>query len=74
MGVPGPALGEMQSEAARRAGEAVNGVDKTYQCGGGMLYHLDDACWLWSDRRPAWVVGKLEPAGSELSVGGFVQR
>ena len=46
---------------------------KTYQCGGGMMYHLDDACWLWSDRRQAWVVGKLEPAGSELSVGRFVQ-
>ena len=26
-----------------RRGESVKGVDKTYHCGGGMLYHLGDA-------------------------------
>ena len=29
----------------------VKGGEKTYHWGGGMLYYLDDACWLWSDRR-----------------------
>ena len=56
-------LTQPEFPAHRRRDPLVNGVDKTYQCGGGMLYHLDDACWLWSDRRQAW-------GGGEAGAGG----